>query len=92
MYNAANSIDNANEGIVMMDFFTVMGPWMNKYLEITAEVPAALLDQIKTYAAERYNEFTASATAEQQAAHWEWSAKMHDLQSSEFRDGQTAMY
>jgi hypothetical protein len=71
MYNAANSIGEG-EGIVMMDFFTVMGPWMTKYLEITAEVAPALLGRIKTYAAERYNEFAASATAEQQAAHWEF--------------------
>ena len=71
MYNAANSIGEG-EGIVMMDFFTVMGPWMTKYLEITGEIAPALLERIKTYAAERYNEFAATGTAEQQAAHWEY--------------------
>ena len=60
----ANSIGEG-EGIVLMDFFTVMGPWMAKHVEITAELAPGLLEQVKTYATARYNEFAANATAEQ---------------------------
>ena len=35
-YNVANTITEG-EGIVLMDFFTYMGPWMAKYLEIANE-------------------------------------------------------
>ena len=89
MYNVANSIGEG-EGIVMMDFFTTMGPWMAKYMEITAELAPALLEQIKTYSTARYNEFAANATAEQKASHWEFEDKMRDPLVSEFRDAQIA--
>jgi hypothetical protein len=50
LYNAANSIGEG-EGIVLMDFFTVMGRWMAKFLEVTGTMAPAVLEQIKTYAA-----------------------------------------
>ena len=90
LYNAANSI-SAGEGIVMMDFFTTMGPWMLKYMEISAnELSSELKEEIKTFATERYNEFVANATAEQQTRFWDMIAKIRNPLDSEFRDSHMA--
>ena len=86
LYNAANSIGEG-EGIVMMDFFTTMGPWMLKYMEISAtELSPALKEEIKTFATERYNEFAANATAEQQTLFWDMIAKIRNPLDAEFRN------
>merc|ERR1712061_186677 len=71
-----------------MDMFAVFTPWYGKYVEILPEatMPQALQDQIKAFAAERYNEFKANATAEQQAHYWEYMAKLHDPTQSEHRE------
>lgn len=89
MYEMTNAINAAEDGAVLMDFFTLMGPWYEKYIEMNPHVMMAeeLLVQIKAYAAERFNEFQTNGTAEQQAHYWEYMAKLHDPLQAEFRNG-----
>jgi Ca2+-binding EF-hand superfamily protein len=90
LYHIANSIGEG-EGLVQMDFFSTMGPWMAKYLEVASSgLSPALKEEIKTVATERYNDFVANATAEQQALHWEFMAKMMNPLESAFRESHTA--
>jgi hypothetical protein len=76
-YNLINAVSEG-DGVVLMDFFKVMGPWMAKYLELNTDsaLPQALLDQIDAYAADRYNVFKANGTPEQQTHYWEFMAKI----------------
>ena len=91
LYNIANTVSEG-EGIIMMEFFTVMGPWMAKYLEVCSDLSPALLERVKAYSTEQYNDFAANATAEQQTAYWEFMAKMKDPTNSETRDTATAKH
>ena len=75
-YNMVNAMGEG-DGVTLMEFFAVMGPWMAKYNDICRLSPA-LLEQIDAYATERYTDFKANATPEQQAFYWEFLAKIKD--------------